>query len=685
MKIMKLTLLFLILTFCIKTSAQKRWIEDQEMCFKISVPENYKVSQSNDGSDRIHAFISPDENVAVQVRSFKVAEGATIELIMTAFSQNIIRGAQQLVNQDHILNGINGKIAGYRWKYNNRSIVVGAFCSIQNGIAYVIWSLIPENLFAKHNAESDAITNSFTLIQSQLPLTQSLGGLGNLGGLKPENQMPPTEEPAKQETFQTSTTPAIQEANKVQQINTNTLTDYITLVSDDACIEHLIPKIATLKKAELGQKIWDIPIGTTGKNVAMVLQNILKQGKNFSTFMNEQISSIKERSALVREVNYSTSDGMANCNYCYEYNGSMFLYTAIDGPNSFFLIGFVGSIDYEGEITKYHKTVQPTFKKAACAGQQLATPNKENTDPVVNALKSNYKQIILDNKNSGYDFATAKVRDGLQAPDPDVLNEAWCTELPAICGNWARTGKSNMEEVISPPASGYISDGQSFPDCHESPLNEVLVFKLKDGKYAKLMIINDEETKTGNECQHKITCLVEYPAFTSEHTEVIDTGNEQTGFWPHSARLTQTAPNDAKPITGFKKFYQYGEFSFQVPETWKNQSQSGRTVWYNPKPDGGLITHIQLRTDASFEKLVNTTSTSELKNLGTKTIGGFETCLHQTKSVVGMQNNMILRTDIVYVKTNQRIHMLTFQANENIFNDSLDSYAIGVLNTLVKN
>lgn len=687
MKKMNKAILILIcfLSIGIPSKAQNRWVEDQEMGFKISVPGNYKVSQTTDGSDKIHVFVSPDENVAVQVRSFAVAENAIIELIMNAFSQNVIKGAQQLVNQDHVLNDISGKIAGYRWKYNNRNIIVGAFCTIRNGTAFIVWSLIPENLFAKRTAESDAITNSFTLIQTQLPLAQSLGGLGSLGGLKPDVPMPPATEPVTQEIIQNSTTPAVQELNKVQQNTIKASSDYTTLVSDDACIEHAIPKSATLRKADQGQKIWDIPIGITGKNVTMILQNVMKQGKNFNTFMNEQITSIKERGATVRSSNFSTSDGMANCNYWYEFNGSMFLYTAIDGPNSFFMLGFVGSIDYEGDVTKYHKAVQTTFKQAPCAGQQISALNKENTATEVSSLKSNYKQIVLDNKNSGYDFATGKVRDGLQAPDPDVLNEAWCTELPAICGNWAKTGKSKMEEVMSPPASGYISDSQSFPDCQETPLNEVLVFKLKDGKFAKLIIVKDDRTKTGNECEHKITCLVEYPAFTSGQASVKSSNNELSGFWPHSARLTQTAPNNAQPISGFKKFYQYGEFSFQVPENWKSQSQSGRTVWYNPKTDGGLITHIQLRTDASFEKLVNTASTNELKNLGTKTIGGFETCLHQTKSVVGMQNNIILRTDVVYIKTDQRIHMLTFQANENIFNDSLEPYAIGLLNSLVKN
>lgn len=87
----------------------------------------------------------------------------------------------------------------------------------------------------------------------------------------------------------------------------------------------------------------------------------------------------------------------------------------------------------------------------------------------------------------------------------DVMNRPWCTPLPALTGNWIRIGKSRMEDVISAPSSGYLSDGKDFIDCAEAPLNEVLLFKLANGKYAKLMIISDEQSKTSSGCEHKIT------------------------------------------------------------------------------------------------------------------------------------------------------------------------------------
>lgn len=69
------------LLFCLFTlgaNAQNRWIEDPEMNFKILVPSGYQANQFWEGSDKIHTFLSPDQNVAVRVRSFKVNDNTKI-------------------------------------------------------------------------------------------------------------------------------------------------------------------------------------------------------------------------------------------------------------------------------------------------------------------------------------------------------------------------------------------------------------------------------------------------------------------------------------------------------------------------------------------------------------------------------------------------------------------------------
>ena len=628
-----ITLFFLlILTFGGRVCAQTTWIEDREMNFKIAVPVNYQANQFMDGSDKIHAFVSPDQNVAIQIRSFKANANLTVEVLKKAFLENYLKGAQLLVDQVHTINGINGQLAGYKWKYNNINVVAGVFYSLQNGMCHVIMTIIPENLFAARNAESDAITNTFAFINNPSGGANSggLGGLGQIG--KPQdnpqevnqnqntgnqrnqsqstgsqtNQSQPSmanvqvtdvaigtdidanyritspqtilsssvgrinlafgytgnakgarflikwysvtqntlvkdfvfvspdastgrgqayiENPGKpwpvgkyraeirlNDKLLNEISFSIAQDNASKPLNSNVATgsEYISLTSADACVEHLIPKNATIRQAEQGQKTWNVPEGSSGKNLTMVIQNILKQGRTFNAYMNELISGITSKGATLSKKEFGTLQGLSSCKYWYAYNGTEFLYTAVDGPQSFYLLGFVGPAEFKPSLERHTNTVSASFKKVACANVPT-TQVQENTTP---ATGGSGKQIVLDNQNCGYDFATGKIRAGHQPPDPDVLNEAWCTPRPALCGNWAKTGKSRMEDVTSPPASGYISDGKDYANCQECPLNEVLVFKLKNGTYAKLMIIKDENTKTSTGCQHKITCVVKYPAF----------------------------------------------------------------------------------------------------------------------------------------------------------------------------
>ena len=133
--------------------------------------------------------------------------------------------------------------------------------------------------------------------------------------------------------------------------------DYTPLVAGDACLEHLIPPKASIRQADQGQKLWNIPIGETGKNLTMVIQNILKQGKDFNTFVNEQISVITGKGATITKKELANVLGLNGFKYWYEYNGTVFLYSAIEGPQSFYLAGFVGAVDYKGILEKHHNVI----------------------------------------------------------------------------------------------------------------------------------------------------------------------------------------------------------------------------------------------------------------------------------------------------------------------------------------
>ncbi|MBW1775951.1 MAG: hypothetical protein JRJ82_24300, partial [Deltaproteobacteria bacterium] len=122
-----------------------------------------------EGTDRVWAFASPDENVAVRVRAFKHDPHADIFMVISLFESEIFGGGQRLALLDHTLNGIPGKLGAYQGVYNGNQVGVGAFYTVQNGNAYIIWSMIPTHLFNARSAEADAVINTFTITSSQVP------------------------------------------------------------------------------------------------------------------------------------------------------------------------------------------------------------------------------------------------------------------------------------------------------------------------------------------------------------------------------------------------------------------------------------------------------------------------------------------------------------------------------------
>jgi hypothetical protein len=124
------------------------------------------------------------------------------------------------------------------------------------------------------------------------------------------------------------------------------------------------------------------------------------------------------------------------------------------------------------------------------------------------------KKIVLisDGQHGFYSFKSGKIHNVWD--DADIKTEPWCTEDAGVCGNWLATNETDMDAVISPPSSGYISDVAGYEDCQLMPKNKVVVVKLKDGTYAKIKIINVVLKKIQNSqypCQQTTTMLVQYP------------------------------------------------------------------------------------------------------------------------------------------------------------------------------
>lgn len=163
---MKKLFTIVLLVFVTSSAIYADWIEDSEFKFKINVPFTWQKNSFNDGTDRVYAFLSPDENLAIRIRAFRVNANVTLETIEALFRNNILGQCEQLALVNDNLNGYYGKIGAYKGVYNGTSVGAGAFYTIQNGIAYIVWSVAPIHLFDSKVNESDAITNTFTIINS---------------------------------------------------------------------------------------------------------------------------------------------------------------------------------------------------------------------------------------------------------------------------------------------------------------------------------------------------------------------------------------------------------------------------------------------------------------------------------------------------------------------------------------
>lgn len=607
--------LFLISVFGSRSVfAQSRWIEDRAMNFKINVPASYQTNQLVDGTDKVHAFVSPDQNLVIRVRAFKLNQVITDIQLQSIFEQNIIKGAVKLIDEASDLNGLPARWCGYTWMYNNVSTVLTNYYIVRPDYAYVVWSICAENMVDQKTLEMSNIMGSFTLINGH-PQSKQLAQMqtqtGNYGMRQTPTNNPPIEnnqqvgnttgnasnsgwsnqQQSNTTTYNsakssssgievfaigigtgvdselritnptTSIPPTTKSIHAVFNYNGNTggqnfqvrwfSITHDCLVIEDSFYPTINGKNQVHSTIENGGKAWPLgdyrtelwlndekingrnfTIGTAQKET-VVKSNIL--GKCFADGKgNNQTKSLggKYYSLDLNTVSdddifeVQATSGTLQFVTIHYRNSSGVWYTAYKGPDTKFRVGDVLNgkrslythlnINVNAEHEKYlpvacyaNIVLNPEGQAPPVTRQQAKTTSVNTA----NSSAGKIVQIVLDNNNNTYDFDSGRICNAKDNPEPDVINEPWCTTSPALCGNWAKTGKSKMEDVTSAPASGFISDGKSFVDCQECPVNEVLVFKNKEGRLGKLMIIKDENSKVNGNCQHRITCLVQFPAF----------------------------------------------------------------------------------------------------------------------------------------------------------------------------
>lgn len=179
--------LFLIVLFVFAPGkqlfSQSNWVHDQQMNFKINVPANYQKNNLMDGTDKIHAFVSPDQNLVVRVRAIPLGQQISDTQLQSIFEQNIISGAVRISDELSDLNGIQARWSGYSWVYNNVNAILANYYIVRQGMAYVVWAIVAENMVEQKTVEMSNIMGSFTLINGhpQNQMTQTQSGSGNIG------------------------------------------------------------------------------------------------------------------------------------------------------------------------------------------------------------------------------------------------------------------------------------------------------------------------------------------------------------------------------------------------------------------------------------------------------------------------------------------------------------------------
>ncbi|GAB4270461.1 MAG: hypothetical protein Kow0029_07220 [Candidatus Rifleibacteriota bacterium] len=333
LKLSCIIILFLSAFVLDQAYAASNWVVDKEMNFKIKVPNNYQKKRFNEGTDTIHAFLSPDQNVAIRIRAIPIKGNLAVDKLVQIFEQNVIKGSQRLLIDDYKLNSLSGKICGYKWKFNNVPVGLAVFFTVQNNFAYVIWSIIPVNLFKQRTAEGDAIINTFALLKNgNANSSKSLfaSKAKNIKNKKPEGSQVHSS-PSKKEFFD--------------------------LVSDDAMLTHKVPTGFKLEEKLEGQSIWKNELG-----VKMVIQTITAQ-ENFESFVDGLIKDIKSNGATVASNMYTVENGLKVANYSYKYGDNYFAYGATKGNNVFYLVGFVGKLSQKDTLDTYSEEANMSLKK----------------------------------------------------------------------------------------------------------------------------------------------------------------------------------------------------------------------------------------------------------------------------------------------------------------------------------
>jgi len=152
----------LLFAFCISTIISAQSVVEKAFGFSLDVPNSWSKEAKTEGTDRIHDFSDPTQNIFIEIRAFKAETAINPDLIAEVFESQYLSTAQRIAYDDYSLNNTTGKFAGYTMTVNGLNVGIGAFYATINGMGYVLWSMIETKNYSQYSAQGDAVLNTFT-------------------------------------------------------------------------------------------------------------------------------------------------------------------------------------------------------------------------------------------------------------------------------------------------------------------------------------------------------------------------------------------------------------------------------------------------------------------------------------------------------------------------------------------
>ncbi|MCF8234419.1 MAG: hypothetical protein K9G67_03825 [Bacteroidales bacterium] len=160
--------LLVFLIAYLSASGQLKNYTDNQYQFSLGFPPDWSVKSFTDGADKVLDLLSPDENIAIQLRCF--AAGADIsssDVAKLMDNEMQAQGAKQHSYSKDELNGIPGVMGVYSNSYDGLEVAIVTFSIVTNQTGYLLFTVIPLLEFENKINEADAVLNSFSLLKAK--------------------------------------------------------------------------------------------------------------------------------------------------------------------------------------------------------------------------------------------------------------------------------------------------------------------------------------------------------------------------------------------------------------------------------------------------------------------------------------------------------------------------------------